>query len=244
MRNIAPIDPLEEIELPPPLRSIRPCGIVTCRNPARSGGWRCQAHHRLDVRRWRSKNRFAINTRRRGIANERDAAKRATDSARAKLAMALKRGKIQRGVCVECCSPKVAAYIADPARWRDIVWVCHEHRHAVIEGLLKHEQARKKQAIRNAKREWALAVLASFPPDVQAEIQALALRPPPIFRNTIFHDRELEIGSPFYLSQLVAEVEKRVASTASPISDITTSAESDCHRTAAANEKCAAPPVP
>ena len=72
------------------------------REVARPGGWRCRAHHLLDVRRWRSKNHTAINARRRDVAAERDEHKRVADSTRAKVAMALKRGTIRRGHCAEC----------------------------------------------------------------------------------------------------------------------------------------------
>jgi hypothetical protein len=124
VRKIAPIDLLDDLPELPASRSIKLCDVENCREAARPGGWRCCAHHRLEVRRWRSRNHTTINARRRNVAADRDGDKRAADSARAKVAMALKRGTIARGHCTVCGSLKTTAYIADPAKWREIVWVC------------------------------------------------------------------------------------------------------------------------
>jgi hypothetical protein len=118
--------------------------------------------------------------------------------------MALKRGTIQRSHCAECGSLKTTAYIADPAKWREIAWVCRDHRDDLIAGILEREQAREKQDAWKIKREWAFSVFEAMPPEMQAEIRTLALR------NPIFRDRDLASDSPLYLSKLVSEVEKRV----------------------------------
>jgi len=207
VRNIAPIDLLDDIPMLTPLRPTKLCDVEKCRAVARPGGWRCRAHHLLDVRRWRSKHHTAIKARRRDAAADRDAQKRAGDCARAKVAMALKRGTIRRGHCAECGSLKTTAYVADPATWRVIVWVCRDHRVELIAGILEREQARERQDAWKIKREWAFSLFEAMPAEVQAELRTLALR------NPIFRDRDLEIGSPLYLSRLVSEVEKRVART-------------------------------
>jgi hypothetical protein len=207
VRKIAPIDPLDDIPMPAPLRPTKLCGVENCREAARPGGWRCRVHHLLDVRRWRSKHHTAIKARRRDNAADRDAQKRAADSARAKVAMALKRGKIERGHCAECGSLKTTAYIADPATWHEIAWVCRDHRDELIAGILEREQAREKQDAWKIKREWAFSVFAGMSAEVQAEIRTLARR------NPVFSDRELEIDAPLYLSRLVSEIEKRSART-------------------------------
>jgi hypothetical protein len=236
VRKIAPIDPLDDISAPPPSRFAKPCGIENCPDVARPGGWRCRAHHRLDVRQWRSQNTTTIKARRRNTAAARDEDKRVADSARAKVAMALKRGKITKGLCVEprCASAEVTAYIADPTKWREIVWVCRDHRAAVVEGIAERERARVKQDAWKTKREWALFVFETLPPGLQAEIRTLARR------NPIFRDRVLEVDSPLYLSKLVSEVEKRISPTAAASGALTTSAENDPHRSAAASEGSAA----
>jgi len=203
VRNIAPIDPLDDIPMPAPLRPTKRCDVEKCRNIARPGGWRCRAHHLLDVRRWRSKNHTTIKARRRNVAAARDGDKRAADSARAKVAMAIKRGKIERGYCTECGSLKATAYIADPANWHEIAWVCRDHRDECIRGILEREQAREKQDAWKIKREWAFSVFEAMPPKMQAEIRTLARR------NPIFRDRDLASDSPLYLSKLVSEIEKR-----------------------------------
>jgi hypothetical protein len=206
VRNIAPIDPLDDLPPPLPLRPSRFCDVENCREIARPGGRRCRAHHLLDVRRWRSKHRTTIKARQRDAAADRDEDKRAADSARAKVAMALKRGTIARGHCTACGSLKTTAYVADPAKWREIAWVCRAHRDELIRGALEREHARERQDAWKTKREWALSLFKSMPAEVQAEIRSLALR------NPVFPDRDLELDSPMYLSKLVSEVEKRHSS--------------------------------
>jgi len=76
------------------------------------------------VRRYRAEHRRALAVRRRDAAAGRGDDVRARDSARAKLAMALLRGTLARGRCVDCGDGKVIGMIADPAHWRDAVWVC------------------------------------------------------------------------------------------------------------------------
>jgi hypothetical protein len=237
VRNIAPIDPLDDLPPPLPLRPSRSCDVENCREIARPGGRRCRVHHLLDVRRWRSKNHTIIKARRRDVAADRDADARAADSARAKVAMAIKRGTITRGPCCECGSAKTTAYVADPAKWREIAWVCRDHRDELIRGILEREQAREKQDAWKTKREWALSVFEVMPPEVQAEIRTLALR------NPIFQDRDLEIGSPLYLSKLVSEVEKRAVYTSAADRALTTNEESDRHRSAVTSEGSAVPTI-
>jgi len=190
VRNIAPIDPLDDLPPPLPLRQCRFCDVENCREVARAGGRRCRAHHLRDVRKWRSKHHTAIKARRRDAAADRDAEERAADSARAKVAMALKRGTIARGHCAECGSLKTTAYIADPAIWREIVWVCRDHRDEHIRGALEREQAREKQDAWKTKREWAFSVFGGMAAEVQAEIRSLALR------NPVFPDMDLASDSP------------------------------------------------
>jgi len=121
--------------------------------------------------------------------------------------MALKRGTIAREHCTECGCLKTTAYIADPAKWRKIVWVCRDHRAAVVEGILERERAREKQDAWKIKREWALSLFDAMSPEVQGEIRTLARR------NPVFPDRDLAIDAPLYLSKLVSEVERRAART-------------------------------
>jgi hypothetical protein len=143
--------------------------------------------------------------------------------------MAIKRGTIARGHCAECGSLKTTAYVADPAKWREIAWVCRDHRDELIRGILEHEQAREKQDAWKNKREWAFSVFDNMADEVQAEIRMLA------HRNPIFRDRDLAIDSPLYLSKLVSEVEKRVARTPAPDPVVTTSAGNDRRRNASAS---------
>jgi len=49
--------------------------------------------------------------------------------------MALRRGTLERGRCRECGETDVIGLIEEPARWREAVWVCREHRQAELERL-------------------------------------------------------------------------------------------------------------
>lgn len=239
VRKINPLDPLDDPPAPLPLRPTRPCDVENCSEVARTGGRRCRAHHRLDVRKWRSQNTTTIKARQRDVAADRDGDKRAADSARAKVAMALKRGKITKGFCLEprCARTEVTAYIADPAKWREIVWVCRDHRDELIRGIVERERARTKRDAWKTKREWAVSVFGTFPPEEQAAIRTLAAR------NPVFRDRELAVDSPLYLSKLVSEVEKRVVYTSATDLAVTTSEENDPRHSAATSEGSAAPAI-
>ena len=69
------------------------------------------------------------NARRHTRADDRDETARAKDSVRAKLLVAISRGKLTKAPCVVCGGyDELTAYIADPARWHEVVWVCRDHR--------------------------------------------------------------------------------------------------------------------
>jgi len=128
VRRFAPIDELDDLGPPPPLPLIRFCGAPGCRRRARPGGRHCPGCHTAAVRRWREEHRRELAVRRRDAAAARDDDARARDSGRAKLAMALRRGTLERGRCRECGAREVVGLIADPADWRAVMWVCREHR--------------------------------------------------------------------------------------------------------------------
>jgi len=96
------LDALDELGPPPPLPRIRFCGAPGCRRRARPGGRHCPGCHTAAVRRWRAEHRRALTVRRRDAAAARNDDARARDSGRAKLAMALRRGTLERGRCREC----------------------------------------------------------------------------------------------------------------------------------------------
>ncbi len=95
--------------------------------------------------------------------------------------MALKRGSLERGHCGFCGSAAVIALIADPARWRDIVWVCRQHRQAELDWRAEAEQCRAREARQAewvAERERVLAAIDLLPSEDQARLHALAARGP------------------------------------------------------------------
>ncbi len=132
----------------PPLPEVfRLCGAPGCRRHARTSGRYCSTCHAAAVRRWRDGDRAAINERRREAAAKRTELRRARDVARATLAMAIKRGKIERRPCAVCAARNVTAYQYDPARPLDVTWVCRAHRAAWIDDAEQlHRQATEQEA--------------------------------------------------------------------------------------------------
>lgn len=204
VRKFEPLDELDDLGPPAPLPLIRYCGTRGCRRRARPGGRHCAACHASAVRRWREEHRQEIMTRRRDAAALRDDDTRARDSARAKLAMALRRGKLLRGACTVCGTADVEALIADPRRPLDVVWVCRNDR------VVLHERAREaadrrlyeaRQAAWYDERDQTLAAIALLPPAEQAKLQALAARGPAGMR--------LSAQAPQYVMNLVAAFRRR-----------------------------------
>jgi len=152
VRRFAPLDELDELDdlgPSPPLPLIRFCGAPGCRRRARPGGRHCPGCHTAAVRRWREEHRRELAVRRRDAAAARDDEARARDSGRAKLAMALRRGTLERGRCRECGAREVVGVIAEPARWREAAWVCQEHRQAELER--RRDAARSARLMRNRR---------------------------------------------------------------------------------------------
>jgi len=198
VRRFAPLDELDDLGPPPPLPLIRFCGAPGCRRRARPGGRHCPGCHTAAVRRWRAEHRRALAVRRRDAAATRDDAARARASGRAKLAMALRRGTLERGRCRECGARAVVGLIADPARWREAVWVCREHRQAELErrrDAAAQRAADAKQAAWYDERTRALAAIELLPPAERARLHALAARGPA--------GTQLLPGAPLYVMNLV-----------------------------------------
>jgi len=150
------------------------------------------------VRRWREEHYREIAARRRNAATLRDDEARARDSARAKLAMALRRGTLERGSCRVCGNSEVFGLIAEPARWRLVVWVCREHRQTEIDRRREDAEQRAtaaKQAAWYVERTRVLAAIDLLQPDEQAQLHALAASGPRGMR--------LSPSAPLYVMNLV-----------------------------------------
>jgi len=180
-RPLDELDDLEDIELPKPLPLRRICSTTACRGTARPGGRHCLACHKRAVRRYRDRHVPQLTTRRRDAAALRDEATRAADSARAKLAMALRRGTMLRGLCQICGTADVMGVIEDPARWREVVWVCRPHR----DDARERQRGDQAELVRASERAaWAeertrvLAAIELLSPDIRARLQALAAQGP------------------------------------------------------------------
>jgi len=192
------LDELDDLPPPAPLPLIRFCGARGCKRRARPGGRHCAGCHAAAVRRYRDEHRRALAIRRRDAAATHDDDARARDSARAKLAMALRRGTLERGRCRECGARAVVGLIAEPARWREAVWVCREHRQAELERRREdaaQRTANAKQAAWYEERARVLNAIELLPPDQQATLHALAARGPAGTR--------LSPGAPLYVMNLV-----------------------------------------
>lgn len=194
----APLDELDDLGPPPPLPLIRFCGAPGCKRRARPGGRHCAGCNAAAVRRWRSGHRRELTVRRRDAAALRDEGTRARDSARAKLAVALRRGTLERGRCAACGETEVTALIADPAAWREVVWICREHRETELErrrGASERRTYEAKQVVWYDERARVLAAIELLPPAERAELHALAARGPAGMR--------LLPGAPLYVMNLV-----------------------------------------
>jgi hypothetical protein len=193
----APVDELDDPS-PPQLPLIRFCGALNCRRRARTGGRHCTVCHAAAVRRWRDERHRELAVRRRDAAALRDEDARARDSARAKLAMAIRRGKIARDRCRFCGSKDVIALMADPAKALQVQWVCRADRQAEI-GRRRVDEARRTAA--TAQSGWecdraeALAAVALLPPPIQVQLAAIAARGP--------GGLQLSPEAPLYVMQLV-----------------------------------------
>lgn len=196
--HIGPLDELDDLPPPAPLPLIRFCGAKGCRRRTRPGRRHCSFCHAAAVRHWREEHRRELAVRRRDAAAVRDHDARARDSARAKLAMAVRRGTLARGRCRVCGANEVIALIEDPARWREAVWVCREHREIELEQRREAEAQRAyhdKQAAWYDERARVLAAIELLPPNAQRELQARAARGPA--------GLPLSRGAPLYAMNLV-----------------------------------------
>ncbi len=225
VRRIAPSDELDEdLGPPPPRPHNRSSGTAGRRRRARAGGRHCRPCHAAAVRRWRENHARDLAIRRRDAAGLRDDDAKARDSARAKVAMALRRGSLKRGHCGFCGGATVIATIPDPARWREIVWVCRDHRQAELgrrQELAEQRAAELRQAQWYAERDRVLAAIDLLPPEERAQLHTLAGKGPAGVR--------LSPGAPLYTINLVRVFKSRLrpARGAVDVADISSNALSE-----------------
>jgi hypothetical protein len=124
--------------------------------------------------------------------------------------MAIRRGKVARGVCGVCGSPKdVIATIADPAAPLAVQWVCRADQRAAREARRVEDASRvaaSAQATWERERSDALAAIAALPPAMRTELHAVAARGPVGIR--------LGPDAPMYRMQLVRAYRVMIAKTA------------------------------
>ncbi len=203
-RPLDELDDLEDIELPKPLPLRRICSTKACRGTARPGGRHCLACHARAVRRYRDQHAQQLTTRRRDAAALRNETTRAADSARAKLAMALQRGMMKRGLCQICGTTDVMGIIEDPQQWRDVVWICRRDRHVARQRQQEAEAdllASRERAAWADERTRVLAEVELLPPDERTRLCALAAQGPA--------GSTLSPEAPLYVMNLVRIYESR-----------------------------------
>jgi hypothetical protein len=152
---------------------VRSCSSPACRHPARRDARTCALCNAAAFRRWYKRHRKGVLADRRAAADARSEEQRARDTARAKLATAIRRGTIVRESCRLCNEPDVTAYIADPAEWRKVIWLCREHRAEEIARLTAPSQE-ALLAAKTACREAALASIAALAKPERARLHAIA----------------------------------------------------------------------
>ncbi len=197
-RPLDELDDLADIGLSRLLPLRRICSSKACRGTARHGGRHCLACHARAVQRYRDRHAQQLAARRRDADSRRDDRTRAEDSARAKLAMALRRETMKRGMCQICGTADVVGVVEDPQRWRDAVWACREHRQAELErrrDAAAQRAADAKQAAWYDERTQALAAIELLPPAERAQLHALAQQGPV--------GTQLSPSAPLYVMNLV-----------------------------------------
>jgi hypothetical protein len=185
----------------------RVCSKPGCRRPPKPDARYCKPCFANANRKSHHRHRAARNSRRRDRTDDRDQATRDGDSARAKLAVAIKRGTLKKHPCARCGAREdLTGFIADPKNWREVLWLCRDHH-----------QTERERRVKNAKRAaWAelrarfAAEWPSLPTDVQARLSAEVEHLPAVI--TLRAARE----SPFYQQQLVAAFGRHLTTPGEP----------------------------
>jgi len=100
----------------------RTCTVKDCDRPARRRGTRCERCHK---RAWRHANRAYAKAAEKARSFSPEATTLRT--ARATIAMLLKRGHLHRQPCTICGKPGLPHH-PDPTKAREITWLCRTHR--------------------------------------------------------------------------------------------------------------------
>jgi hypothetical protein len=173
----------------------RICSKPGCRRQPKPDARYCKPCFASANRKSHHRHRAARNSRRRDRADDRAQATRDRDSARAKLAVAIKRGTLKKHPCARCCAREdLTGFMPDPKNWREVLWLCRDHHQTERERRVK---AAKRAAWAELRARFS-AEWPSLPPDVQARLTAEVERLPAV--RTLRAARE----SPLYQQQLVA----------------------------------------
>lgn len=150
------------------------CSRGKCRRRPRENGRYCAICHAAANRRSHRKHRKERNARRRDRALRRTDEQRALDSARAKLYVAVARGKVEKTACVVCHRhDDVIALIKDPQNWMDPVWTCRAHKSGAGTAVQAPRLTGESGAWR-AQRDAILIAICEMPKEKREALEEIA----------------------------------------------------------------------
>jgi hypothetical protein len=88
------------------------------------------------------------------------------------------RGKLKKEPCATCGKAEVTAFILDPLRWREVVWICREDRREEITRRLSREPSHAEHAAWAKERDAVLAAVAALPENARERLYDIASRGP------------------------------------------------------------------
>jgi hypothetical protein len=232
-RSFKALDELDELPIKPLQPLYHFCSRTGCRRRRRQSGRYCLLHHNEVTERWRDSNRRLINLRRRnagssGLEEQQKGAQfeRARATARAKLYVAIARGKVVKEPCQECglsdvpfqratrttkgvgnatgrARAQVTAYMPDINSPLSVMWLCRECRRDGIDRIERLRTLEEGRVQEERRRRRAEEALTSFLPEVRSALEAETLDAlPPLLRRA---------GTPLYQQMLVRTVEAYLA---------------------------------
>jgi hypothetical protein len=117
------------------------------------------------------------------------------DSARAKLYVAIARGKMKKAPCAVCGCADVTAFIIDPERWWEAIWICREDRNEEIARRLSTAILPQQADAHIHERDVVLRIVALLPENVRLRLYDIAARGPAGIR--------LDADAPLFIMQLL-----------------------------------------
>jgi hypothetical protein len=147
-----------------------------CSRPARRQGTRCERCHK---RAWRKANRSKAKAAEKARIFSEEAT--ALRKARATIGMMLKRNQLQRQPCAVCGKSAVPHH-PDPAKPREITWLCQSHRTIERERNIATDDRKAQKAEWDSLRQAFSEAWPTLTPEQQEALQQAALADPWVTR--------------------------------------------------------------